>query len=359
MSMLKTAAAAAFLEVAATSFLADFVNGTAQVMMYLALHLVASILLASAVMPVLPERYREPHQWVAALLFSFAFFMPLLGIIGILSAIVITPLLTLVKKEDPFSGVRAPEYVLSIRDPDIQFRIAGLRATLLDPNLPSELRMRSLIALQNMPTRVAAPTLRKLLGDSADDIRLVAYGILDQKEKIINTQILGHLESLDRLLDRDGRINALRQLAELNWELVYTGLVQGDVREHTLNQVVKYTEEALQLSNTTSVRWISMVVKYTEEALQLSDNIPGLWLLRGRALHAQRKLDLASTAYARAISNGLAESRALPYLAEVAYDRHDFRALREYVARLARNSQPTPMMGPVLRYWSAANGVRR
>ncbi len=337
MSMLKTAAAAAFLEVAATYFLADFVNGTAQVMMYLALHLVASILLASAVMPVLPERYREPHQWVTALLFSFAFFMPLLGIIGILSAIVITPLLTLVKKEDPFSGVRAPEYVLSIRDPDIQFRVAGLRATLLDPNLPSELRMRSLIALQNMPTRVAAPTLRKLLGDSADDIRLVAYGILDQKEKIINTQILGHLESLDRLLDRDGRINALRQLAELNWELVYTGLVQGDVREHTLNQVVKYTEEALQLS----------------------DNIPGLWLLRGRALHAQRKLDLASTAYARAISSGLAESRALPYLAEVAYDRHDFRALREYVARLTRNSQPTPMMGPVLRYWSAANGVRR
>ena len=337
MSMLKTTAAAAFLELAATYFLVDFVNGTAQVVVFLALHLVASILLASAVMPMLPERYREPRQWVTGLLFSFVFFMPLLGILGVLSAILITPLLSRVKQEEPFVGVRAPEYVLSIRDPEIQFRVAGLRATLLDPMLPSELRMRSLIALQNMPTRVAAPTLRKLLGDSADDIRLVAYGILDQKEKIINTQILDYLESLEKnLSDRDGRINALRHLAELNWELVYTGLVQGDVREHTLRQVVNYTEEALNLV----------------------DSIPGLWLLRGRALHAQRKLDLAATAYARAISSGLAESRALPYLAEVAYDRHDFRALREYVARLARTSQPTPMRGPVLRFWSTAAEAR-
>ena len=108
MSMLKTTAAAAFLEIAATYFLIDFVNSTAQVVVYLALHLVASILLASAVMPVLPERYREPRQWVAGLLFSFAFFMPpLLGILGVLSAIVITPLLKLVRRKSP-SAAFAP-----------------------------------------------------------------------------------------------------------------------------------------------------------------------------------------------------------------------------------------------------------
>ena len=333
MTWLKTAVTAVLLELSATYFLFfDFRNGTDQVLMFLGTHLVASVMLALSAYPVLPRHYRHPRTHVLALLFSFAFFIPLLGVLGVVIALFITALLPRATVHEPFQEVKPPEYVLSIRDPEIQFRPAGLRATLLDPTLPPEIRMRSLVALQNMPTRVAAPTLRRLLGDPADDIRLVAYGILDQKEKIINTQIQEELTGLPQLRDREARVNALRHLAELNWELIYGGLVQGDVRVHTLAQVLSFTEQALKLA----------------------DRDPGLWLLRGRALHAERRLDEAQAAFDAAVDCGLAEARALPYLAEIAYDRHDFPTLRRHLSSLGREGKVTPMMGALIRYWSRA-----
>jgi len=332
MSWIKAAWIAALIELGATWLLVDFRNGTGEVLTFLAMHLAASVLAAPAALLLFPAHYRTPRPQVLALLFSFAFFIPLLGILGLLAALAITRLLPLQRVSQPFAEVKPPEYVLSIRDPEIHFRAAGLRATLLDPALPVELRMRSLIALQNMPTRIAAPMLRRLLGDPSDDIRLVAYGILDQKEKIINGQIQEDLSTLPGLADADARVNTLRHLAELHWELIYAGLVQGDVRTYTLEQVLKYTGEALALS----------------------DAEPGLWLLRGRALHACRELDGAADAYARAIERGLSEVRALPYLAEIAFDRHDFATLRRHLGRLSREGQTSPGIVPLARYWSEA-----
>jgi hypothetical protein len=325
-----TGSLAVLFELAAAALLVDFRNGTGQVLLFLALHMVSAALLALTALPLLPARYRTPRLQVLALLFSFGFFIPLLGILGLMVALAITALRPRSRPHEPFAEVRPPEYVLSIPDPEIQFRPAGLRATLLDATLPTELRMRSLIALQNMPTRIAAPTLRRLLGDPVDDIRLVAYGILDQKEKAINDQIQENLGSLEGLANLETRVNALRHLAELHWELIYAGLVTGDVRAFTLERVLDYTGRALDLSG----------------------QDPGLWLLRGRALHARRELDAAAEAYQHAVQGGLPEQRVLPYQAEIAYDRRDLADLRSRLERLAGAGRPTPAMAALIRYWS-------
>ena len=321
----------AMLEAGALWYLIEFRGSPQNLSVYFVLHAAASLTLALLLQRTLPERYRLPEWPVFGLLFSFAFFIPLLGIAGMLVALLITALRPRSAADRPFEKVSTPEFVLSIREPGAQIRISSLKSMLLDPNVPAELRLRSLNALQNMPTRAAAPTLRRLLGDPLDELRLIAYGMLDQKEKRINGEIQSERRKLLETPSPDARMKVLRRLVELNWELVYSDLVQGDVRSFHLEQVAEYAGEALALA----------------------DNDPGLWFLRGRGLQAAGRLDEAREAYSRALASGLPEGRVLAYLAEIAFEQRDFDTLRAHLAKIAQ-SQPAPVLVPLIRFWSGA-----
>ena len=319
------------LELAATWLLADVREGTTDLLLYFALHGASSAVLAWMLIHVLPPHYRKPHWPVVGLLFSFAFFIPLLGIAGMLTAVAITVLRPRLASDRPFEQVMPPEYVMSIREPGAQLRISSLKAMLLDPGVPAELRLKSLNALQNMPTRTAAPTLRRLLGDPLDELRLIAYGMLDQKEKRINGEIQAERANLLEAADEAARLNVLRRLVELNWELIYSDLAQGDVRDFHLAQVRHYAEQALALA----------------------EHDPGLWFLKARGLQAAGRLGEAREAYSIAIAGGLPEARALAYLAEIAFLQRDFASLRRYLELIAQ-SQPAPVMAPLIRFWTGA-----
>jgi hypothetical protein len=327
---IKSIFAAVLLELGASYLLIDVTSGTPQYLAFLSTHATASALLAWGSHFALPPRFRTPRVATLAYLFCFTFFIPLFGLAGIIGAIVITRLLPRGLIWEPYAEVKAPEYVLSIREPEAIMRLSGLKHTLLDTDLPSAVRLKSLIALQNMPARVAGPMLRALLGDPADDIRLLAYSMIDSQEKRINARIDEERSALEAAKDRAQRLGARRQLAELNWELVYTGLVQGDVRDHALAQARTHIEAAVELAS----------------------HDPGLWFLKGRILHAYRgeHLDAAAQAYSVAVSCGMAEGRVLPYMAEIAFERRDFSMVRELIGATAGN-HATPTMAPLARYW--------
>lgn len=257
-----------------------------------------------------------------------------MGLFGILLAIFVTVIAPRISRHMPFTEIKRPEYVLSIREPEPKFRLTGMRQLLLDQDAPPEVRLKSLTALQNMPGRLVGPMLRRLLSDPADDIRLVAYGMLDVQEKRINASIQDELDRLQQTVKEDIRQNAWRHLAELYWELVYTGLVQGDVRKYALTEAMKYLELA--------------------HALQPED--PGLWYLKGRLLHAAGRLDEAGDALSLAVACGLQEARVLPYLAEIAFEQRDFPVMRQFLAPLA-DGQATPMMAPVIRFWLGKRAI--
>lgn len=318
------------IEIASITFFADLSNSTRQLLYFLGLHFLSSALLAASFTELLPPKYRSPRATASGLIFCFAFFIPLLGALGLLLAVLFAVVLPKISAYRPFGEVAPPEYVLSIREPEAQIRISSLRSMLLDQTVPADLRVRTLNALANMPTRVAAPTLHRLLGDPVDELRLIAYGMLDQKEKNINAQIGMERAALESITDGAARLAALRHLAELHWELVYSDLVRGDVRAYTLEQALDYIDKALAID---------------------SDG-PGLWFLRGRALHAMGRMEEAREAYSLAVANGLLESRVLPYLAEIAFAQRDFTGLRQYIALVAQ-TQVTPAMAPIIRFWTA------
>jgi len=328
------ASAAVAFELGALAVLFGVAQGTRELLLFFALHGVASAALTVFAWSTLPEAYREPRHWVCALIFSFCFFVPLLGPLGLLTALVVAFVLPKRKTHQPFTGVQTPEFVLSIQEPELAFGEGGVKSLLLNPSTPLPLRLKSLLALQNMPVRIVGPMLRELLSDPEDDIRLTAYGMLDAQEKKILDHIRGERERAASTDDADIRLGSLRHLAELHWELVYADLVQGDLRLHALDTALDYVRQA--------------------EAV--SPGEPGIRFLHGRLELACRRPEAAEDAFRAAVARGIPESRVLPYLAEIAYQRGDYGYTRALMARIA-GKQVTPLMAPLMRYWTGRDVV--
>ena len=309
-------------------FLVDYAEGLGNLVAFFCMQSLVSAALAVATLNVLPPQWREPRRPVLALLFCFSFFIPLFGAAGMLIAALIILLVPKNWRYRDFGEVQRIEYNPPVREAAAPLRISSLRPALLDPSAPVELRLRSLVAMQTLPLRTVGPLLRRLLSDPSDDLRLLAYGTLNKEEKRINAMISAEEGNLARSTVDATRVNSLRHLAELHWELIYTGLVQGDVRKHAAASAMRHLGDALAM--------------VPQDA--------GLWMLMGRLRQARGDVAGSEQAFQIAVSCGLEETRALPYLAEIAYHKRQFMLVRDYLAALTRGPV-TQAMSPVIRYW--------
>jgi tetratricopeptide (TPR) repeat protein len=324
------AIAALLCEALAVWFLANVPQGTSEVALFFAIHFAASVFTAMLVAAHVPERYRRPRGAVLLLLGAFAFFIPFLGILAL-----VVGLLTVLTVPGPggglpFNAVRSPEFTTPIREGGARMRSTGLRTMLFDPTLAPELRLRSLMALQNMSVRRAGPLLRTLLGDPTDDMRLTAYALLERESKRLGEAISGEIVNLPKKTTPAARFGALRRIAEQQWELVYTGVAQADLAAFALDEGLRYADAAL--------------------AIVPQDG--GLWMLKGRMFSAKGDDAAAIAAYEKAISLGLPAERAAPYLAEIAFREGRFADVRAAMARVEAGVAPA-MVAPVARFWAA------
>lgn len=291
-------------------------------------HALSSLLLALSGWYFMPEKFRHPRRPVTLLLFNVAFFIPLLGLPGAYAA----AMLSVYRRHDrvlpPFAHLVLPEFVLSLREPEIKFSQGGIKSRLAHTSIPTQRRLQSLLALQGIPARVSSPLLQNMLGDTSDDIRLVAYGLLDSREKKITAQIHAELVNLRSAESKELRLVRLRHLAELYWEMIYAGLAQGDLRTHALNQALYYADAALHLENQDT----------------------GLLFLKGRILLEAKRYEEAQLILGSAISHGLPESRAIPYIVEIAFNRRDYGTVQSLRSRLSI-SQVTPIMKSAINFW--------
>lgn len=324
------------LEVLAVFWLMPLHEGSVwNLLGFLTVHGIASLCLAAFVTAALPPHLRRPVPPVIVLLFGFSFFIPVLGLIGQIAALLVAKYLPRVIPDLPYAELAPVEFEFPPRElrERTKYSAGGLTARLKDTGTPKDLRFKSLLALSGMPSRIANPLLQDMLGDPADEIRLVAYGMLDEQEKNINQHIHVEIEKLkDPALPTDLRVISLRRLSELYWELVYAGLVHGDVRDHAMKQTDHYLEEAMRIA--------------PEDA--------GLWFLKGKMLLSRRD-PAAEAAFHRAVSNGMQESRVLSYLGEIAFARRDFREVQRIFSSLSEG-QYAARLKQAVRYWSRSAG---
>lgn len=321
---------ALFLEFGSLYLMLSGADSRWGLLIYLALHTLASLALARGVWGLLPRHYQEPVWATQLLLFSLALFVPLVGLVAMLIGVAIGYALPAVARDEPFVTVRTPAFTPVPAPSGSGFRQEDLRTLLTSQDTSTELRLQGMLTVRDMPTRFTGSVLREVLGDAVDDVRLLAYGILDQKEKQLTQQINRAMWLLEAANPaRAYRLN--RRLAELYWELAYQDLVQGDIRELSLRQSFDYVDRALS--------------EKPDDA--------GMWLLRGRILMVRDDLEEAEKSFRFCVLLGLPASRVNPWLAELALWRGQYQQVRQLMSDIADDSKFTSL-DKAARYWRQA-----
>jgi polysaccharide biosynthesis protein PelE len=278
---------------------------------------------------LLPPRYREPRGFTLLFLWLVCTFAPVAGGLVLLASCVWAACFPKRRGDDDLQQVPAPEFVTYLMSRVSHGGGARLQARLVNTQVNASDRLSALVAIQSMPTRTTGTLLRDLLADPIEDVRLIAYGTLDQAENDVMQKIFQTAQTLE-LAQNDSERRAInRQLAELYFELVYQNLVQGAVYTHTLEQADCYARAALEID----------------------DGDAALWLIRGRLALAHGEAGEAAAHMARAQALGFPRERLVPWLAEAAFLQHDYARVSELLASLGHASS-LPMLKPVVRYWS-------
>lgn len=328
--MFKLGAGGLAAQLAALALLVRAGNSTALLLAFVGMQAVAAALTALVLRRLLPRRMRVPFAWSYGFLALFCFFVPLGGVLVWFGSYLFSKLFPRRTDASGIGTVGLPEFVTHLMARVTHGGGARLRAKLGNARAPLPERLTALVAMQSMPARTASPVLRELLADSADDIRLLAYGMLDGAEKQLTQQILAELPRLESAASAAERAEINKRLADLYWELIYQNLVQGDVYRYTASQVERYAGAALEHDGSNA----------------------SLWYMRGRLALARNAPREAREWLQRAESLGFARERVLPLLAEAAYLERDYAAVCQLMASFDSPS-PLPLMRPLLRYWKS------
>ncbi|WP_306604936.1 lipopolysaccharide assembly protein LapB [Azonexus sp.] len=300
---------------------------------YLLTHAGASLLLSMCANLFLPlGKGTRERTAIIALMTSISYAIPVFGFIGTVLATILLRVYHTPAHRADFSSLLLPAF-----DPHQRqsggFRQAGLKTFLSNSQVPMNARLGAMVALQYVPGRVSSPLLRDVLSDPNEDIRLLAYGMLDNKEKQINRSIdeaLRQFNAETPNVSSSDKTDAAHRLSDLYWELIYQELAQGDLRDYALHESLKYCDLALEKQPET----------------------PPLHLRRGRLLHELQRPQEAELSYLKARDLGMPATRILPYLAELAFDRNDIPATRKLMRELSQWSG-LPKLRPVVDYWTA------
>jgi hypothetical protein len=198
-----------------------------------------------------------------------------------------------------------------------------------------QLRVEAVMALRLMDAHHAVPLLRVALGDRDEDVRLLAYGILERREKELRGSIELALQELEppSAITADAPVRqrsaVLRTLAELHWELVHAGFVGGELRATTLRDATRYGDAALRLQPDGSLALLLGRVRLRDGDAE-------------GALH-----------YLRAAAQlGIADTALSPFFAEAAFLMRRFDVIAALLAHSGPVQSPRPGLDAVVRFWS-------
>lgn len=294
------------------------------------LQAIVAVLVTVIAVFLLPKKYRPQWRRAAAYFFVFSLAVPFGALLVCLPGIWLARCFPLNRELQGVAEVALPKFV-----PLLVSRVkhgggARLRVQLENAGAPVPERMAALVAMQTMQKRTASPILRGLLSDSAEDVRLLVYGMLDGAEKNITQQIHAALPLLAAARSDTERYAANQRLAHLYWELIYQNLVQDDIYRYTAEQADRYADIALKIDATSA----------------------SLWYMRGRLALMRGDSQVADAHLALAALHSFPNDRLLPRLAESAYLRGDYEQVRITLGAF-HNRSTLPFLKPIQQYWTS------
>lgn len=305
-----------------------FVEG--RLLFPLVVHLIASALLAVSLPALLPPASARPLVVSRVLFGAVAFFLPVLGGLGLAVAL---PWALHGRKpatEEPWLYVRPPDLPLKPlfmgEGAPLRFSEGALALVLKNAPDPDK-RVAAVMALRRMAESRATPLLRIALRDPIDDVRLLAYALTDGIDKEINRRIQRRLLTLDTTSPEE-QARLRKAVAQDYWDIAFLGLASGDVENHVLSEAAKHLERVLDLR---------------------PDG--GAALLLGRIRLRQQRPTEAEAAFARARALGLPSVAVGPYRAEAAFQLRRFDDVRARLSELPSTSRARLPLAEVLKFW--------
>jgi len=206
----------------------------------------------------------------------------------------------------------------------------------------AEERVRAVMALRHMDARRAVPLLRQAFAHESEDVRLLAFAILERREKRLRARIQAAERRLARASsepttepsERAARWH--RRLGRDHWELVYGGFVSGDLEPVVLGKAREHLERAVAL-----------------------EPDPALLRLLGRVHLRQRDPEGARAWLARAGDAGAPLATLAPWLAEAAWQERRFGEVAAILRSVPRAALRRPELDAVATFWARRNGEPR
>jgi predicted Zn-dependent protease len=182
-----------------------------------------------------------------------------------------------------------------------------------------------------MTDEMAVPLLKVALLDAADEVRLLAYSMLDSKRKKLDRLIHKGLTKLksSNLQPKSKKI-IHQNLAEAFWELSYLGLVEGQSKQRALNSAKQQVLDALNI--------------------QKED--PWMHLLHARIAIRLGLYEEASNALKQSEKYAMDTRKLAPLYAEIAFETRHFNEIGHQLKQIDSMSQKNPILGGWVTQWS-------
>jgi hypothetical protein len=194
-----------------------------------------------------------------------------------------------------------------------------------------EKRIKAVLATRRMTDEMAVPLLKVALLDAADEVRLLAYSMLDSKRKKLDRLIHKGLTKLksSNLQPKSKKI-IHQNLAEAFWELSYLGLVEGQSRNRVLGSAKQQVLDALNI--------------------QKED--PWMYLLHARITIRLGLYKEASNALKQSEKYAMDTRKLAPLYAEIAFETRHFNKIGRQLKQIDSMSQKNPILGGWVTQWS-------
>lgn len=275
----------------------------------------------------MPKRYRI-NSWLLFLLFLLCLFVPIVSCICLFFSLTIglyKPK-TMTEKFIKVNNLpNNPQNVYTYTPFS-----SGLIIGTLKFSKDESKRIKAVLATRQMENQTAVPLLRIALRDSSDEVRLLAFSMLDIKQKKLDLIIHKELMKLraSKLKPNEKKIIHHR-LVEAFWELSYSGLVEGRVLIHTLNSAKQHIIEALNIQNTDA----------------------GLHLLHARIALQLNSYKEASNALTSASKYGTSKIKIASYRAEIAFEQKQFDKVTQQVQKIDKLAQNNLVLNGIVKQW--------
>ena len=296
------------------------------------IHGFACVLTAVALHGMMPPSQQRPRFAGLLFLFAITFFMPPFGMFGMLGGLIAE--LYLPNRPPPASPWISVEFPELPHQPSMiaaqpEYGDGALSAMLRYCPSP-ERRLAAVLAVRHLRDHNDTEVLRLALTDPVDDVRLLAYSILDRKEQSFSVMHKSFLNQLSTTRDPAKRAKLQKRIAQTHLEMIKLGLAQGEVQSFLLAEGRRHVDAALQVA---------------------PDDRESLFLLGIIALR-QDDLSTAEKAFLRAQVLGMALEKVLPYLAELAFRQQRFSMVAHYLRAIDPLYFHTqPLLGSVAAQW--------